>query len=382
MFVKQSVSKPTLGDAITQLKLPSTNMQIVAVAASLDKSQRLSMIPLVEGMDFTSVHDTAVGGRRHGKTYQPGAVSGGPPPKSNRLSLSLVQKVVDRLKSHCTMDSSEHPISDWLVVTSNTDGPSVGCRFCKKWTPKRPKVSNIKRHGNSSAHLIELASQHPGSSPTQTPTSPVPVHKAPTVAQFESCLASRKKAEAFSSNQGGGAAEHQQRLTFCLAEAVLDRQRTSLRNASVIALHQDMRKSLLVTRFTACGDSGIHKGLLGIAGDFGSSAADIQLATLQILANMCTPRHCPPRRSRLGSSLDKALYEHVCSIVEVFDADNAADEQKAGRLLGGRSTVPPALKNLRCLLRDKTHATTRRCSDMIARCMAAQSFMFVICSAG
>jgi hypothetical protein len=48
------------------------------------------------------------------------------------------------------------------------------------------------------------------------------------------------------------------------------------------------------------------------------------------------------------------LFEHVKSRIELFDADGATDEQRAGRLLMDE------LPNLKLVIRDRTHAATRQ----------------------
>ena len=61
---------------------------------------------------------------------------------------------------------------------------------------------------------------------------------------------------------------------------------------------------------------------------------------------------------------DNDLFEHLRSIVEVVDADAAADEQRAIRILQGTAqsmaiTQRAFFPNLKVVLRDRTHAATR-----------------------
>ena len=45
--------------------------------------------------------------------------------------------------------------------------------------------------------------------------------------------------------------------------------------------------------------------------------------------------------------------------VQLFDADNAADEQTAGRMLAGIYGTPGAFPNIKVQLQDQTHSATR-----------------------
>ena len=71
----------------------------------------------------------------------------------------------------------------------------------------------------------------------------------------------------------------------------------------------------------------------------------------------------PPRVSvgrGMTPVVDVVLFKKVCEAVEIFDADGASDEQRTGRILAeayrGRE---PVFRNLKCLLKDKTHASRR-----------------------
>ena len=155
-------------------------------------------------------------------------------------------------------------------------------------------------------------------------------------------------------------------MSWCLAEALRDADRAALRKSSVVTLHQDAstKDSMLLVRFSAVGAPlEIRRGILGVKRGFGTTAADVRDALLQVLQNACTPRLGCPRRNRslaaasasssAVADVDQELLSHVLLRIEMFDADAAADEQRAGRLL--RQHCP----NMKVIQRDRTHAATR-----------------------
>ena len=91
-------------------------------------------------------------------------------------------------------------------------------------------------------------------------------------------------------------------------------------------------------------------------------------ATKQIILDFCTPmlgapgashgcqpsRGCQPPR---GRQPDVSLAAAIMSKIEVVDTDAAADEVAAARQL----KITEAFPNVKLLLKDPTHACTRRC---------------------
>ena len=125
---------------------------------------------------------------------------------------------------------------------------------------------------------------------------------------------------------------------------------------------------------TSCGHC-----LLGTA-DLGDdcSAAGLLTAVLRILRDLFTPLSGVPRRAATAeTTTDLEALGHVAGIVEVFNADAAADEQLAGRLLqgitgggalgdggGGAGGGAPAISaamfpNLKVVGKDKPHGARR-----------------------
>ena len=99
------------------------------------------------------------------------------------------------------------------------------------------------------------------------------------------------------------------------------------------------------------------EGILGVERDYGTKAKDILAATMNIIKGFAVNRQRltdrPLHSGRAASSLRADLFEHLKNRIELFDADGATDEQRAGRLLG------EVLPNLKLVIRDRTHAATR-----------------------
>ena len=152
---------------------------------------------------------------------------------------------------------------------------------------------------------------------------------------------------------------------FCLAETLRIQSRLRLLECNGLTLHSDASKGRLVLRGQGCGAElkPVHV-LLGCKKLEEFDAQGIVKCILSMLAEFCTPflhvdwfqdaKHqeamgsaaCPVQEapeltgqrnptSVPGScpDLDKHLLKHVLQMVEVFNADAAADEQLAGQLL-------------------------------------------------
>ena len=94
-----------------------------------------------------------------------------------------------------------------------------------------------------------------------------------------------------------------------------------------------------------------------MAKDYGTKSKEIHDATLHILKDFCTTRVTSDKgrcEADQEAALVSDLFEHVKSRIELFDADGATDEQRAGRLLMDE------LPNLKLVVRDRTHAATRQ----------------------
>ena len=133
----------------------------------------------------------------------------------------------------------------------------------------------------------------------------------------------------------GVAGRHKLRkMLFCLAEAVRERERARLVAARSLTFHSDSSKNRLLLLCEMCGDDLVPgHGLLGTADlEDDCSAAGLMTAMLRILKDLFTPLIGAPR-CVAETTTDVQSLAHVASIVDVFNADAAADEQLAGRML-------------------------------------------------
>jgi hypothetical protein len=272
------------------------------------------------------------------------------------------------------IDSGKPELGSWLEEAPSKAVWGVGCRLCREAFKERPpstwaslgvrgkalKTSSIKRHVVSRHHktaLSKVCGVHFES------------RSSPSLDQFMSVLADRRKGLPHGSTSDVAGRKKACRMTWCLAEAAKDFERAHMKKSIVVALHQDARDQLFLVRYAAVTpDLKVMRGVLGIAKNFGTKSDDICTATIGILESFCTPRLSPPESPTRSSaaSVDNNLLEHLRSKIEMFDADAATDEQRAGRVLQGKSEslsighgASAVLPNLKLILRDRTHAATR-----------------------
>jgi len=261
-------------------------------------------------------------------------------------------RLLTRWRRRRRLDPAQ-PRLGWLQIRGLSGCEwAVGCTICAsagcatawaKFLVKPRGLSQVLRHAKASQHLAATSRLSPPST-------------RPSCADFVQVLEERAQGQSYNSSTIVGSREKNLRLSWCLAEAIRDSDRSFLRRSSVMAIHQDSRTEdgLLLVRFVAV-DSNLdcRAGVLGVARGHGTTAEEVAKATMDILRSACTPRLGPPRQPAAAGDLDVELVERVKSSVEIFIADGAAEEQLAGRLLKAH------LPNLRIQVRDKTHAATR-----------------------
>ncbi len=274
------------------------------------------------------------------------------------------------------IDSRKPELGSWLEEAPSTQVWGVGCRICREAFGERPpstwasfgvrgkalKTFSIKRHVASRCHKTAL-------------TKLLGVHfdsrSSPSLDEFMSVLADRRKGLPHGSTSAVAGRKKACRMTWCLAEAAKDIERAHMKKSMVVALHQDARDQLFLVRYAAVTpDLKVMRGVLGIAKNFGTKSDDICTATIGILENFCTPRISPPvsptGTQPSAGTVDRNLLEHLRAKIEMFDADAATDEQRAGHVLQGKSEslsigtrASAILPNLKLIVRDRTHAATR-----------------------
>ena len=250
----------------------------------------------------------------------------------------------------------------------NDEGMGVGCLLCSaagcptafgrfEVASASLKISALQKHEQSDPHVRawRIAAEQTG---LPAPAIPEKVN-APSTEVFQAAL--QRRLEGLACEAGLPAfnigPEKLQKLTYCLAEAKRMMLRVWLKdNAVTIALQQDERHQRLLLRFTAAsGSLERRSGVIGLAKNFGSGAGGIRNATESIVRNFCSPGSMtPPGQSACDAVLNQELFDCVRAKIEIFVADAAGDEQKAGDLM--RSSMFP---NIRLGLRDAAHATRR-----------------------
>ena len=304
--------------------------------------------------------------------------------QSNKRPLQCVlarQRYVKMKELWCRLtriDIRRPDLGSWLEAAPRHHRPwGVGCRVCRetaqKNTGQKGSVSyrwanfdvrganlttqNIRRHMLRKNHLVAKACLIGGKTH---------VLGSPPLVEFQKILQDSQKGLSHSSSQDIAHRHKVSQMRWCLAEAIKDIERSNIKRAIAIALHQDARSQLFLVRYAAVmKDMSVVRGVLGTAKNFGTTSDDICQATINICKSFCTPRLLPPRTGNRPSTMDLELFEHLRSIVEVVDADAAADEQRALRILQGSAksmtlACHKFFPNLKVILRDRTHAATRR----------------------
>jgi hypothetical protein len=267
------------------------------------------------------------------------------------------------------IDGRRPELGSWLEESTKTDQDwGVGCRVCReaavghpvRWTPWLRcgikglclKWSNIDRHQKSDMHCQVTNDKYHGKIGVAMGSPPMDM--------WRQVLDRKRKGTADSACHDVAGAEKVQRMAWCIAEALKDQEQKLLKKAVCLSIHQDAREGLLLVRYSSVDDRLTRsEGVLGMAKDYGTKSKEIHDATLGIIKDFCTKRQTTDGRRSTMAGREPAilmtdLFEHVKSRIELFDADGATDEQRAGRLLMDE------LPNLKLVIRDRTHAATRQ----------------------
>ena len=170
-------------------------------------------------------------------------------------------------------------------------------------------------------------------------------------------------------------------IAWCVAEAWREqKRRLFLDSKGVVSstLFQDARNGKMTVRFVGASLQPLrrcsgHLGTVDLA-DFGLDSVGIQAATLAAIKRFCTPRWGAPGAPAAVMAPEPAALQRVQRSFEVFVADAASDEIRAGKMLAGqtvRADVAMMLPCLRVVLRDKPHASRR----LLSRLWKADPFL-------
>ncbi len=189
--------------------------------------------------------------------------------------------------------------------------------------------------------------------------------EAPSPAAFAKVFrAFRKRTIGEDGLDGVGKRKKVTRMIYCLAEAVRQRTRIWLSDASSLTIHSDASQGRLLVRGQMCGhDICPRYCLLGTAViREDPSALGISEAIVRALRDLATPLCSTPGSTTAPQAPYLPALTHICSIVEVFNADAASDEQLAGTLVaGGLDYAVPlgVFPHLKVISKGKPHGARR-----------------------
>ena len=267
------------------------------------------------------------------------------------------------------IDAATPGLGTWIASKrSERQGFRVGCLVCAiARASGRYAAFQVTTCAALSAQHLQ---QHAASKVHRAAASLVVLHgnvvdnaTAPSKQQFQDVLGDCLKGVPDSGHDGVGCQLKLKQMSWCLSEAVLKQDRDALKRAASITIHQYAAAPHLLVRFTASmPDLSVRRGFLGVAKDSGTTSEHIRQATEQVLNDFCTPRLSPPgKHTAQCQGLDPELQAAIQKRVHVFDADGAADEQRAGRLLMTSSCGSPAVfPHIDTLMRDQAHASRRQ----------------------
>lgn len=244
-------------------------------------------------------------------------------------------------------------------VTSGVWG--LGCRICaaagqrdtfSTFRVASGHLGNLKRHQATNRHAQALAKL--GLAP-RAPNAKA----APSEEDFQKVLRHILSDGSLEEEGVCGGRWKLRRMIWALAEAKREMDRHFLLRCESIALYQDSRQQMLLVRFAGCtADLVTRRGVLGHVHMVGSGNQAILQGMAKVLDTFASRGFGGPRPPLQGSvAVDTQLREHICSKVELFGTDSAADELLAARLARQPDSLLP---NVLTVARDRTHGARRR----------------------
>ena len=154
------------------------------------------------------------------------------------------------------------------------------------------------------------------------------------------------------------------KAAWALHESLLSIDRKFLRKAVAIGLFRDERQSRLLLRLRAVHkDLTMRSGILGQVRDLGTGATRITEGTLKVIRDFSTTmRNCKHNYRKVKAQFDKRLYDHILDTTQMITVDAAADEVLSAEMMRSErlwKEHTKLFKNLRFILRDKTHGARR-----------------------
>jgi hypothetical protein len=232
------------------------------------------------------------------------------------------------------------PGASWVRVRREQEKDNeytLFCAACPDFYTRTVELYALQRHHDSRRHLANVATFLG----ICTGPSGLPVGSAPPSEEF---LAVWQAAN----NQGVaevGSRKRVRKLQGCLVAAMLHQERGFLAQAKTLVLIRDESKGVLLLRARACTVSLQYQAfLLGLARDSGADAIDITATTGNLL-------------DKFAGNTELAKHLRLCC--EAVCVDSASNETKSGRLMATEPSDNPVAPNLKCIIRDRAHASRR-----------------------
>ena len=239
----------------------------------------------------------------------------------------------------------------WIQSVGSTGEWALQCRACRKFGQRNAWSTgvqtalkgNLRRHHNCPAHRESLVAMG-------LATEADELMGAPCRQSFKAMLQERAKGTAL--RHGVPAVGGKRKVTdmqLCLGQALEELDKGFLRNAAAVAVFQDLRKNFLLMRYQACNSNldtrcgvltYINVGAL-------SGATSVLQATAAALDYFFT---------QPGSDeVDTQALQPFTAKVELY----CADANKAEQLVGRELKPTGIFRNLKYVVKDRTHATQR-----------------------
>ncbi len=271
------------------------------------------------------------------------------------------------------------PSSGTWLDSRWSKGLGVGCKCCNAAGIDTPfgtytvasatslQAVNFKKHAANNVHRLASAAFLGG-------VADKALH-CPQVGEFEKAAMGVVHGAPLGSTKN-------QKLVWCVCEAIKAEDQERLKSACGIALMRDERASRLSVRYKAVdADLKATTGTLGQERGFGTGSTNITAATQRIFTRMCT-RFANARYSRvLPIPLPKLLW-HLRHTVMCLTVDSASDEVLSGEMMRCKTlnTTQIALTpGLKYVIRDKTHASRRVISRPWAADPTLANIVWMMC---
>lgn len=250
-------------------------------------------------------------------------------------------------------------LGSWVRLDRHGPGDSVTCLFCPEYSPKVAslQLESLKKHARSKTHRARTNLCFGG--------APDCLASSPSKGQFQKILQLRRDAVSHRKGSNVCSVRKSTKMTWCLGEAALDKDRHAISNSQCIAMSQDVQGETLSLRYSCSGivnHTFFRKdGLIGF-GKVCGGAAGLRSGTVKIIKRFCTLRRGVQRfgcNVKSKPHLDQSLYKIIKERTEIFTADKAPDEQKAIRSMSGLDSTTP--KAMLLLLAPQSHAICFYC---------------------